>query len=440
MQNFQTALSRRRAQGLPVQLFAQEFNQTLALLATARYPKDYLAVSNKARIATQALNLLQAASSQLSTLNTTIVMMQAAHLDVTAMQTQYQNDQQTLAKATLPLDFQNLSVLIDAQYQLAVVHTTEAIPYITAAKISELQTQIQQLKTYGINTTAYQKRLAADQAAMKTTKTISDYQAFAKQVNADMAVLHNELLQGEATYLVKQFHQEADAWGKAHPYHDPQDGNNYALDAGYQSQGFGDELDQDLSSASTPDDFQNMIDEANNALFNLHMLEADYNDKTAYDQVHATDMQMLSRYKLQNAQVLMVSMVEQAMRVYQNGQLVKAFHVTTGRVELPSMPGVWPTLDRESPTIFKSPEPRSSPYWYPDTPIHYAILYHAGGYFVHDSWWRADYGPGTQFPHTDSGGDETFAGNGSHGCVNMQEDQAAWVYANTNWNTIIVVY
>jgi lipoprotein-anchoring transpeptidase ErfK/SrfK len=59
---------------------------------------------------------------------------------------------------------------------------------------------------------------------------------------------------------------------------------------------------------------------------------------------------------------------------------------------------------------------------------------------VHDAWWRVDYGPGTQFPHTDSGGDQTFAGNGSHGCINMQEDQAAWVYNHTDWNTTIMVY
>jgi lipoprotein-anchoring transpeptidase ErfK/SrfK len=306
--------------------------------------------------------------------------------------------------------------------------------------LSTLQAQIQQLKTYGIDSTPYQKRLAADTVVMNNTKTLHDYQLFARQVDADIAAMHNDLLQGEATYLVKQFHQEAAAWGQAHLYHDPSDGQNYPLDGGYLQQGMGDLIDQDLSWSSTPDDFQSMIDEVNNELFNLHLFEANYNDNTPYNQVHATDMQMLNHYKLQKGQVLMVSLTEQAMRIYQDSQLVKVFHVTTGRVELPSLPGVWPTLDRKSPTVFKSPEPKGSPFWYPDTPIHYAILYHWGGYYVHDAWWRVDYGPGTQFPHADSGGDQTFAGNGSHGCINMQEEQAAWVYANTNWNTTIVVY
>jgi lipoprotein-anchoring transpeptidase ErfK/SrfK len=170
------------------------------------------------------------------------------------------------------------------------------------------------------------------------------------------------------------------------------------------------------------------------------MLEADYNDRTPFDHTHATDMQILNHYNLMHGQVVVVSLVGQALRLYQDGKLVRGFLVTTGRPELPSLPGVWSVLSRESPTIFKSSEPPGSPYWYPDTPINYAILYHAGGYFFHDAWWRADFGPGTQFPHYDSGGDEAFAGSGSHGCVNMQEDQAAWLFSNTNWSTQIVMY
>ncbi len=151
-------------------------------------------------------------------------------------------------------------------------------------------------------------------------------------------------------------------------------------------------------------------------------------------------MQLLKHYNLQKGQVIIVSTIEQALRLYQDGKLVKSFLVTTGRVELPALPGNWTVQNRESPTVFKSPEPKGSPYWYPDTPIHYAILYHHGGYFIHDSCWRADYGPGTQFPHYDSGGDESFGGDGSHGCVNVQLDQAAWLYNNTDFNTQIVIY
>lgn len=440
IQQFQATLSQRHSQGLPVENFAQQFTQDQALLATAQYPKDYALISSKAQASMQALDLMQMAARQLSSLKNSIAQMQDSHIDVTVMRTQYQSDQQAFNSATRSLDLQRLSAVIDAQYQQAVVNSAQVLPYVTAAKLSEFETQLNQLKVYGLDARAYQQKFAVDRALMQKAANLQDYLVFSKQVDADIASVHAGLVQGEATYLVKEFHQEVDAWGKANPYHDTFDGQSYPLDDAYMDPGIGSDLDRGLSSASTPEDFQSTIDEANNALFNLNMLEADYSDPTPYDQVHATDLQMINNYKLQKGQLLMVSLVEQAMRVYQNGKLVRAFQVTTGRMELPAVPGVWSVLDRESPTTFKSVEPEGSPYWYPDTPIHYAILYHQGGYFVHDSWWRADYGLGTQFPHADSGGDTQFSGNGSHGCVNMQEDQAQWVYNNTDWNTLIVVY
>ena len=383
---------------------------------------------------------MESASSQLATLNNTITQMQAANLSVAAMTVQYQSDMKALNTGTNPSDFTNLNTMINAQYQQAVVNSTAALPYVENAKLNTFQTDIQQLKTYGGDTSTYQQQLNNDRALMSKAQGITDYMAFSKQIDSDIASMQFDLLKNEAAYLIKQFHQEVNTWGQAHLYHDKTDGQSYVLDAGYQQPGIGSDLDNALAAAVTTSDFQTVVDEANNGLFNLHMAEADYNDSTPYNQVHATDMQMISRYQLQNKQVLMVSLTQQAMRVYQNGKLVNSFQVTTGRNELPSVPGVWPVLARLSPTTFTSPDPPSSPYYYPPTPIHYAIMYHAGGYFVHDSWWRADYGPGTQFPHVDSSGDAAFSNSGSHGCVNMQEQQAAWVYSHTDWNTLIVIY
>lgn len=440
IQTLQTTLTRLSSQHLPVQTFAGQLRQAQDSLALARDPKDYFAVSSRARTALQGLDGLQTVSASLTTLKSAIDQLQNAHVDEPTLLTQYQDDQNTLAKAAQPRDFQQLETLIEAQYQQAVVNTTQAIPYIASAKLGELQQQVKLLQTYGIDAGPYQKKLDADRALMSKTLTIQDFQTFSRQIDTDITSMHDDLLQGEAHYLVQQFHQEADAWGKAHLYHDSFDGHDYSLDAGYLPQGIGSDLDLHLSWAATPQDFQGMVDEASNDLFNLRMLEADYNDHTPYGQVHATDLQLLDHYSLQKGQVVVVSMVEQALRVYQDGKLVNAFQVTTGREALPALPGVWSVQDRESPTVFKSPDPPGSPYWYPDTPIHYAILYHSGGYFLHDAWWRADYGPGTQFPHYDSGGDESFAGDGSHGCVNIREDQAAWLYANTDWRTTIVLY
>jgi lipoprotein-anchoring transpeptidase ErfK/SrfK len=66
--------------------------------------------------------------------------------------------------------------------------------------------------------------------------------------------------------------------------------------------------------------------------------------------------------------------------------------------------------------------------------------YHQGGYFLNGSWWRADYGVGTNFPHQDSGGNEAFAGNGSLGNIELAENNAAWLYEHTAIGDSVLVY
>ena len=442
MQQFQGSLARaQKLQVGNISAFTTEYNNDQNLLSSAHYPKDYIAVSNDASKASRALDLLSSTNAQLVLFKNTIGQMKAVHIDVTAMQAQYQSDLDTLNSITTPADFSNLSSLIDAQYQMAVVNSLQTLPYVGNAKLKEFQNQIDLLKTYGLNTSAYQKLYNADAQAMRGATTINDYLTVAQKIDADIASMNNDMTQGAASYLISELDREANAWGQAHLYHDKSDGNNYILDSGYTMNGIGYWLQQELGWASYSGDYQSVLNDEKDQFFNFSMMQQDYSDPTPYNQVHATDLQMFQHYpSLQHGKVLMVSMVEQAMRVYQDGQLIRAFYVTTGRVELPSLPGYWTPLDRKSPTQFTSTEPPGSPYWYPPTPIHYAILYHSDGYFVHDAWWRVNFGPGSQFPHYDTGGDESFAGNGSHGCINMQENDAAWVYANTDWNTQIMVY
>ncbi len=440
LQVFQQALARRSSQHIGnVQPFSDTYTNDQSLFSSAKYPKDFVLVSQEAQKATDALGLMGATYIQLTTFKNTINQMQQAHIDVTAMQTQYQSDLQDFNIATKSSEFRNLSKLIDAQYQLAVVNSIAALPYVSAAKLSEFKSQLNLLKTYGMDASAYQKRYNADQAQMNNARTIQDYLAMSAHIDADMTSMHNDLIQGASSYLIGALDRAARAWGQAHLYHDKIDGNKYILDAGYTLNGIGFWLNRELGWAYTPQDFQSVVDDENNEFFNLHMLEADYSDKTPYNRPHATDFQMINHYHV-SGQIIAVSMVEQAMRVYQNGKLVKAFYVTTGRVERPSLPGYWTVQDRKSPDVFKSTEPKGSTYWYPDTPIQYAILYHWGGFFLHDAWWRQDFGPGTQFPHTDSGGTGFWNFDGSHGCINMRTQDAAWLYANTNWNTQILVY
>jgi hypothetical protein len=60
--------------------------------------------------------------------------------------------------------------------------------------------------------------------------------------------------------------------------------------------------------------------------------------------------------------------------------------------------------------------PPESPNYYESTYINYALLFKAGGYFLHNAWWHVKFGPGSNVPHQlPDGSWET----GSHGCVGM---------------------
>jgi hypothetical protein len=440
LQAFQVALSQKGAQNFSnIQEFSQRFSQDEALLTTAHTVRQYSLLSQDAQIYTQKLQVIETTYNQISDFGSILNSLKMDQLDTTALQAQYSNDQQQFNTLQHISDFVKLNTLVAAQKQQAEVEIIQVFPYTSTLQLHELQLQINSLKNYGVDVSQYQAQLSTAEATLHSAKSIQKYMAFSNQMQSDLHAVQVPLLQGEAHYLVNEFQQEVNAWAKANPYVDTYNGQTYALDIGYMNAGIGKKLDSDLAGASSADDFTIVINEANNDLFNLHMLEMDYHDKTAYNQVHAADLQLLSHYHLQSSQVLIVSLVEQVMRVYQNGKLVRAFYVTTGQPAKPALPGVWSVLSRQSPMTFTSGEPRSSPLWFPDTPIQYAIMYHYGGYFVHDAWWRTVFGPGTQFPHLDAGGTQ-YAQTGSHGCINLATGDANWVYSHTNWNTTIVVY
>lgn len=440
--NFKQALATQQAHKAgDIADFSARYTTDQNKLAAAQYPKDYLAISSDAQEATSTLNQMGSTYSQLVIFNNTISQMQQANLDVTAMQSQYNSDLAVFKTASTIKDFNNLDNLLDAQYQLAVTSSIQALPYVGAAKLQEFQDQINDLKTYGMDSSHFSTLYNTDKANMDKAKTIADYLNVSNQINTDMASMHDELVQGESWYLIKELDQEAKAWGQAHMFQDSYDHKSYLPDAEYTMDGIGYWLQRENGWSYTTADYQSVVNDDQNEMFNFQMMQQDYSDKTPYNQVHQTDLEMMQHYpSLQHGSVIMVSTAGEALRYYVNGKLVKSSLVTTGMPARPSLPGVWTTQNRQAPTEFKSDDPPGSPYYYPPTKINYAILYHWGGFFVHDAWWRTLFGPGTKYPHYDPDGDESFAGEGSHGCVNVPESFAAWLYANTTWQTQIAIY
>jgi lipoprotein-anchoring transpeptidase ErfK/SrfK len=442
LQAFEKVLAQRQGQGfIEAKVFADQLTQDQKLQTKAQYPKDYLAISASAKSSTEALRLMGPAFDKLTTLQNTIKQLQSSHLDVTALNQEYQLDIQQFRTATDPGGFTQIIDQLNAQLQETTTFSTQAIPYVGAAKLKQLSSNIDQMKQYGQDVSSYQKMLTTDQTALSTAKSLSDYLKVSAQIDTDVASIQTPMIKGQATYLLNQFHQEVTVWGNAHLYHNAFDNKNYTQDYEYdQAEGFGSDADVAVQSAQTPDDYQAAIDLINNDMMHLKAMEADFVDTTPWSQSHATDVQLMQHYGVTTGQTVVISLIEQTLRVYQDGKFVQAYQITSGQFDKPSPPGFWHIFDRESPTKFKSSEPKGSAFWYPDTKINFAMEYRDGGYFLHDSWWRVNYGVGTNYPHYDTGGDESFAGTGSHGCINMREDQIAWLYAHSGYGMAVIIY
>ncbi|GCE05678.1 L,D-transpeptidase [Dictyobacter aurantiacus] len=441
MQRFQVVVSRINMQPIgDSDAFSQRFSADQLQMEAARDPNDYLAIMQDAHSSTDALNTLETMATRLATMHSTLNAMQQAQLNSGDLQKQYQQDSDSFNSASTPQAIQQLNTQLTIHYQHIINAALRNYPAVSQAKLQLFTQQISTLKNYKQDTALYQQALRTDTTQVARAQNDGTRFAALQHIDSDIASMQRSLASGEAHTAVTSFHQEVNSWGKSHMYHDAFDGKDYAPDSEYMAQGLGSIIDGDLASASSENDFHAVTLEAQNALFNLRLLESDSQSNTPYNQVHATDIQALNHYKLTHKQVLVISLAGQSMRLYQNGRLQRAFQVVTGSPLRPSLPGVWPVLDRKSPTVFVSKEPRNSPFWFAPTPIQYAILYHYGGDFIHDAYWRATFGAGAQYPHQDVSGNTPYNYDGSHGCVNLTVNDMAWIYNHTNWQTTIVIY
>lgn len=131
-----------------------------------------------------------------------------------------------------------------------------------------------------------------------------------------------------------------------------------------------------------------------------------------------------------------MSLSRQWLYAYADGALAFDNAVETGRPELPTPGGTFSVLEKLRGVTFTSPWPPGSPNYYEPTYINYALLFKAGGYFLHDAWWHVKFGPGSNVPHQLPDGHwET----GSHGCVGMPIPDARRLYDWTPVGTPVFI-
>lgn len=136
------------------------------------------------------------------------------------------------------------------------------------------------------------------------------------------------------------------------------------------------------------------------------------------------------------AKMIVVSTEAQSATAYEGGTQVYSTPVTTGGPELPTDHGVFHIYEKIPNFTFHSPWPVGSPYYYLPSFVQYWMPFY-GGEGLHDASWRSNFGPGSNLQPTDLG-----TGNyilGTHGCVNLPTDAAAWVWNWAPLGTTVVV-
>jgi hypothetical protein len=418
--SFADALQLRQQEHYPqVPDFQANLTQAEQQYTQAQTPTDYQKVQAFASTQTQALYLLKGAADQLEQFRHALDQMAAAGVNATLGEQEYQDDQASFAKATQIDQLTALQRLIDAQFDQLVADQAATIPFIGTAMLDSFQALIDEAKKYGEDVTTFQQQHDQDASDLKQAQTLPQYLALSERIRSQTNAMQFILTRGKARYDLQTLQTLIG-----------QTDHNNDYEYLTCNDAYNDEASR-LQAASTLADYQKIDDQLGILITNMNALLTNLKDPNYnnHDQVHQIDLQLMQTYKLTQGKVLIVSLTEQTAREYENGQLVHWNYVVTGRVALPTPPGLWPIFFKEDHIKFKSSEPKNSPFWYPDTPINYAAEYHPGGFFYHDATWRSYFGPGANLPHADYTSGQ-FSDDGTHGCINMRLSQAQWIY---NW-------
>jgi hypothetical protein len=122
-----------------------------------------------------------------------------------------------------------------------------------------------------------------------------------------------------------------------------------------------------------------------------------------------------------------VSITEQRIWIYKNGQLVVTTNVVTGRHDVgeDTPKGVWYIMYKESPSILEGSEYGMAHY---RVPVSYWAPFSLSGCGFHDASWRKNWAS------------NAYLSAGSGGCVNTPPSLMKTVYDNLSQNEPVVIY
>lgn len=344
-------------------------------------------------------------------------------------------------------DYAALVSLMQAQTTQLAADVSQMLPTRAATLLHTFQTNVQTYQQGGGQDAQYQQQATQDAQTLASAKTLGDYTTFVTTIQQQTQAMALPLIKVQ-TQADLQTLKKLVAEGQTKTVYDPYDGISYPDDYEYAIQqpnaecsdcqvGIGD-AEVRLQNAQTLADYQAVDEEIQMLTTNLQAMLQDIGDKTPANQVHQEDINLMQHYGVMSGKVVIVSMWEQAVRMYDNGKLVASMLVTTGNPDLPTPPGVHCAWGKMQNYLDKSPYPKGSPFYYNPTPIHYGFLYSDYGFFMHDAWWRNDFGGHNNLPHYDP----IAFNSGSHGCINLPYSAYAkkWAFDWIDTGTPIIVY
>jgi lipoprotein-anchoring transpeptidase ErfK/SrfK len=130
------------------------------------------------------------------------------------------------------------------------------------------------------------------------------------------------------------------------------------------------------------------------------------------------------------AKTIIVSHEAQELWAYEDSKVVQSSLVTTGRPALPTDMGPMKVLSKSSPWTMRSPWPKGSPAWYPDTVVQMVLWFTNTGEGLHDAYWQGCcYGPGSE-----------YSGVASHGCIHVPFNAERTLFNWADVGTPVIVY
>jgi hypothetical protein len=501
LQAFATILNQRRGEGFTeVPAYQARFDDAQQAFANAKTPADYAHVSDMATAQTQALTAMWPAYQKLQDLQAIIKSLHDGGVSTQLAQQLYDEDLQVFRNAASADHYQALTGVIDAQIMQVQADAATAQPYVTKVLLDSFQARIDLLAQFGAGfkshadlvrqygstppAETYQKQHDDDATQLAAATQFTEYAKVAAAITSQSNSMSSPLIRARALYDYAQLdalvHSVANRMilnksgfdgGKSYPLAYEYMGENGLLD---NDMGIGPASDPntpgkyartdtqyqaaDFRITSLQANLRAMLDNYDPATDEVQVVDPRVNPSGAtanlnpvHTQPHQSDLQLMQYYHVMSGKVIMISLREQVARYYDSGNMVAYSYVTTGDPQVTSVPGFWTAIRHWSP---QNPSPTApGPGWgdlftppipgeYEPTPIHYDIAYHEFGFWLHDAYWRHQFGPETNLPHRDPG---AFSG-GSHGCVNIPYTDAAYgwtmvqVYNWTPLGTPIILY